>query len=122
MSENILNPTDRKVTPTSDAEFRPYDRYGAPNPDMDWLPLSGKVEEGYESFLLRMKPGAKSTPHIHTRGEEFYLLDGEMTDCDGTVFETGDFVSYKAGSRHFSASERGCTLFVILRGENKRLE
>lgn len=121
-SENILDPADRKVTPTTDTEFRPYDRYGAPNPTMDWLPLSGNANEGYESFILRMKPGAKSTPHIHTGGEEFYLLDGEMVDCDGKVFKTGDFVSYKPGSRHFSASENGCTLFVILLGENTRVE
>ncbi len=122
IEQSILGSADRKITSTADTVFRPYDRYGAPNPDMDWLPLSGNAQEGYESFVLRMKPGVKSTPHIHTGGEEFYLLDGEMTDCDGTVFRTGDFVSYKPGSRHFSATENGCTLLVILHGENKRVE
>jgi len=121
-NKNILDPTDRTVTSTSDTEFRPYGRYGAPNPTMDWLPLSGDANKGYESFVLRMKPGSESTPHVHTGGEEFYLLDGEMTDCDGAVFKTGDFVSYKPGSRHFSATEKGCTLLVILHGENKRVE
>ncbi len=121
-TENILDPADRKITSTTDTEYKPYDRYGATNPTMDWLPLSGNAGEGYESFVLRMKPGAKSTPHIHTGGEEFYLLDGEMIDCDGTVFKTGDFVSYKPGSRHFSTTKNGCTLLVILHGENRKAE
>ena len=119
IKHDLLDPRDRKVTATTTTPFRPYDRYGKPNPMMDWLPLSGDASEGYETFVLKMKPGAKSTPHIHTGGEQFYVIDGTMTDCDGTTFLAGDYVNYKPASRHFSTSENGCTLLVILRGKNE---
>lgn len=119
---NILEPGDREVTAISHTKFRPYDRYGTPNPSMDWVPLNGNANEGFESFLLKMKPGAQSTPHVHTGGEEFYIIDGTFTDCDGETFSAGDYVAYRPGSRHFSTSTDGCTLLVILRGQNESIQ
>lgn len=107
---------------TSTAALRPYDRYGIHDPALEWLPLSGVYASDYECFLVRFKPGAASRPHEHTGPEEFLVLEGELEDCDGTVFKTGDFVSYRAGSRHFSRSPAGCLLLVIVRGTNRLLD
>ncbi len=49
------------------------------------------------------------------------MLDGELEDCDGTVFRAGDFVTFKPGSRHYSVSKKGCTMLVVLRGQNYAL-
>ena len=121
ITENSLNPDDRKVIKTGDVPYEPYDRYGFSNPAMDWFPLSGSADTGFETFLLKMKPGAQSTPHQHTRREEFLVLEGTITDCDGVTFSIGDYVKFKPGSKHHSHSEDGCILLVILTGQNRAI-
>jgi len=119
--KNILKPEDREVITTASMEFTPYNRYGPDHPTMDWIPLSGNADDGFETFLLKMKPGAQSTPHEHTQREEFLVMEGSMTDCDGTMFTTGDYVKFKPGSTHYSNSKDGCTLLVVLTGQNRQL-
>ena len=114
---DLLDASMRRVIATAGAAFLPYDRYGVTRDDMEYLPLSAP-DATPEILLIRFKPGAASTPHEHTGGEEFYVLDGELTDCDGARFGAGDYVCYQPGSRHFSVSEKGCTLLVILGGRN----
>lgn len=110
----------RRIVCTADEAFRPYDRYGKPNPDLSWLPLSRDDDGEYEAFLIRFEPGGSSTLHEHTGTEEFLVLEGELEDSDGTVLRTGDFVSYPPGSRHSSVSPTGCILAVFLRGGTNR--
>ena len=106
---------------TSTKTLRPYDRYGIEVPGLEWLPLSGGSGEAHECFLVRFKPGAASKPHEHGGTEEFMVLEGELEDSDGTIMRAGDFVSYRPGSRHFSVSESGCLLLVLLTGSGNRL-
>ena len=117
---NLLDTALRRRVQTEGAAFRPYDRYGTVRDDMEYLPLGDPDDTpgGGEIFLIRFKPGARSTPHEHTGGEAFYVLEGELTDCDGTVFRAGDYVCYRPGSRHFSVSKTGCTLLAVLGGRN----
>ncbi len=123
---DLLDTSLRRVIATAGAAFLPYDRYGVAREDMEYLPL-GDARDGSgpgvagvaEIFLIRFKPGAASTPHEHTGGEAFYVLEGELKDCDGAVFGAGDYVRYQPGSRHFSVSETGCTLLVMLGGRNR---
>ena len=110
----------RKLIRTPDAKFQTYNRYGKTLPGVEWLPLSGGAEVGKEVYLIRFDPGSRSHPHIHHGSEEFLVLDGELTDDDGTVFQTGDFVRFEPGSEHWSFSEKGCTLLVILAGGTNR--
>ena len=118
----MLDTSLRQVIDTGDDQFKPYDRYGEPVAGMSWIPLSGELMNGsYECFLLRMQPGSRSNPHEHTGFEEFLVVDGEIVDCDGQVFNSGDYVRFQPGSKHSSHSPGGCTLLVILRGNNRAL-
>ena len=113
----------RKIVNTSSTEFSPYNRYGDPIPGMHWIPLSGELLNGeFESFLLKMDPGANSKPHEHMGIEEFYMVDGILIDNDKVEFKTGDFVKFSPGSKHSSYTPDGCTLLVMLRGNNRSLE
>jgi len=118
----MLDASLRQVVSTASDQFKPYDRYGAPIAGMSWIPLAGETGNGaYECFLLRMNAGARSKPHEHTGHEEFLVVDGELIDCDGQVFNSGDYVRFQPGSKHSSSTVDGCTLLVILRGNNRPL-
>ena len=110
----------RTLIRTPDKKFQPYNRYGKTLPGVEWLPLSGGAEADKEVYLIRFSPGSRSHPHIHQGSEEFLVLDGELTDHDGMVFRGGDFVRFEPGSEHWSYSENGCTLLVILAGGTNR--
>ena len=118
----LLDSRLRQVIPSAKIKMKPYDRYGHPRHDMEWLHLDGRAEDGFECFLLRLKPGASSTPHEHSGQEHFLMLDGELIDSDGAVFKAGDFVTFQPGSRHCSWSKTGCTMLVVLRGQNYAVE
>ena len=84
--------------------------------------ISYDAEAGEGCYLVRFAPGAASTPHEHVGYEEFLVLDGTLTDCDGTVYRRNDFVSLKPGSKHVSVSDDGATLAVFVRGGFRVLE
>jgi len=121
MTEPSSTPSDlRKLIRTPEEKFQTYNRYGKTLPGVEWLPLSGGAEANKEVYLIRFSPGSRSHPHIHQGSEEFLVLDGELTDHDGMVFQSGDFVRFDQGSEHWSFSEKGCTLLVILAGGTNR--
>ena len=111
----------RLILRVETAKFRPYDLYGDPVPGIAWKPINFDTEAVRGSFLVRLEPGSKSLPHIHTGGEDSFILDGELVDGDGRVFGPGDIVSYGAGSRHASQSPKGCTILVFLHGPNRAI-
>ncbi len=118
----MLDANLRQITNTANAQFKPYDRYGDPITGLWWIPLSGDLLNGvFECFLLRMDAGARSKPHEHTGHEEFLVLEGQLIDCDGQCFNSGDYVRFLPGSKHSSHSPEGCTMIVILRGNNRSL-
>ena len=78
-------------------EFKPFDNYGKPIKGMSWHKISYEKEKGQGSYILKMDPGAKSIAHEHVDFEEFYMLDGELTDADGKIFKKGDFISFEPG-------------------------
>ena len=118
----MLDTSLRKIISTRDDEFKPYDRYVEPIPGMSWIALSGDLLNGeFECFLLRMDPGAQSRPHEHMGFEEFLVMEGELIDCDGSVYRNGDFVRLLPGSKHSSHTPNGCVLLVMLRGNNRPL-
>jgi anti-sigma factor ChrR (cupin superfamily) len=77
--------------------------------------------EGAGFTLYRMAPGSSSQPHEHTCHEQFFVIEGEVTDNDGHVYKAGDFVLLKTGTQHFSTTKTGATLVVFVRELEKNL-
>lgn len=63
--------------------------------------------------IVRYAPGSAFSPHVHTGGEEFLVLDGVFQDEHGD-FPAGTYVRNPPESSHTPASEAGCTIFVKL--------
>lgn len=104
--------SQRRVVNVHTAAFQAYDMEGPVQPDITWLPISWDDEAGQGSYLMRLQPGAVTIEHEHAGFEEFLVLEGTLTDSDGTVFGAGDFVSY-AGGTHHSWTEDGCLIAVF---------
>lgn len=66
--------------------------------------------EGFH--LYRMPPGMVTRGHRHEGEEHFYVIEGDLTDSDGTTFGPGDIVSYRDGTEHHSSTRNGCLLVV----------
>ena len=95
---------------------------GRPDEQTYWHNVSFDEATGQGSYFYRMAPGSRSEAHVHRGPEEFFVIEGELTDHDGHTYRQGDFASLAAGSRHFSTSENGCVLIVTHRGELVELE
>jgi anti-sigma factor ChrR (cupin superfamily) len=89
---------------------------GLPDEDVWWKNVSYDESTGQGSYLMIMAPGTRCNPHRHNGPEEFYILEGDLEDCDGHLYVAGDFASLSGGSEHFSVSRSGCRLVVTHRG------
>jgi anti-sigma factor ChrR (cupin superfamily) len=102
----------RRTVNAHTTPFREYDMEGPVQPEMSWLPVSYDETTGQGTYLMRMEPGAVTIEHEHGGFEEFLMLEGTLTDSDGTVFRAGDFVSYRGGTHH-SWTDDGCLIAVF---------
>ena len=91
---------------------------------MEWIPspLAGvsrrmldrqAAESGRATSIVRYEPDSFFSPHTHTGGEEFLVLDGVFSDEMGD-FGPGMYVRNPVGSKHKPHSKDGCTIFVKL--------
>ncbi|MDZ4737832.1 MAG: cupin domain-containing protein [Rhodospirillaceae bacterium] len=103
----------RRVIRRGDRNYIDYDLEGPPQPEMEWLPISYDPATNQGCYLMRMAPGAVTIPHHHPGMEEFLIIEGELTDSDGTVFRAGDFISYDGGTWHNSWTGPGCVIVVF---------
>ena len=78
------------------------------------LQLNDKLPKGVGFHAYKMAPGATTEAHIHTSDEEFFVLEGDISDNDGTEYIAGDLVLMKAGTSHCSTTKNGCTLLVYI--------
>lgn len=78
------------------------------------LQLNAEMPDGVGFHAYKMAPGMVTQPHVHTSDEEFFVLQGDITDNDGTEYREGDLVLMKAGTEHFSTTKHGCTLLVYI--------
>lgn len=78
------------------------------------LQLNTELERGVGFHAYKMAPGMTTQSHIHTSHEEFFVLEGDITDNDGTEYVAGDLVLMKAGTEHNSTTKNGCTLLVYI--------
>ena len=109
----------RKITKLNNLKFEPFDKYGKPIKGWSWHKISFDKKSNFGTYISKLDPGVKTIPHIHTGYEEFFILEGELIDSDGTVFKKGDFVTFEPGSTHNSYTKNGCLLIVFMRGINK---
>ncbi len=63
--------------------------------------------------IVRYAPGSQFSPHVHTGGEEFFVIDGVFQDEHGD-FPAGCYVRNPPTSSHTPGSELGCTILVKL--------
>jgi anti-sigma factor ChrR (cupin superfamily) len=64
--------------------------------------------------VVKYAPGSQFPSHHHGLGEEIFVLQGELTDEQGS-YGPGTYIKNPAGSSHAPGSVVGCTLFVKLR-------
>ena len=113
---------ERFINNLNNLKFKPFDNYGEPIKGMSWHKISyDKQNGGFGTYILKMDPDAKSLPHVHQGFEEFFVIEGELTDADGKTFKKGDFVTFEPGSTHNSHTKNGCLLIVFMRGINKSI-
>lgn len=103
---------DRRVANIHTAAYTAWE--SEENPGTDYLQLNTAQPPGTGFHVYRMGPGTRSDAHEHTGDEEFLVLEGELTDHDGTVYRTGDLVWLRKGTKHWSHTEKGCLLAVYI--------
>ena len=111
----------RQIIAIKGEELLPYNRYGKVSSGLKWLPLSKDETLEHEVFIIHFEADSSSNLHRHNGNEEFYVLEGELIDADGKLFNKGDYVKFQKGSEHSSYSKTGCTLLVILYGGKNEL-
>ncbi len=71
------------------------------------------AESGRATTIVRYAPGSSFSPHTHTGGEEFVVLEGTFSDDMGD-FPKGMYVRNPVGSTHTPSSADGCVILVKL--------
>ncbi len=90
---------DWLASPMKGVERRPLDRVGA--------------EVARATTIVRYAPGSAFSPHVHTGGEEFIVLEGVFQDEHGD-FPTGSYIRNPPESSHTPRSQEGCIILVKL--------
>lgn len=104
---------ERMVANIHEAEFEPFinDR----GQQDGWvLQLDRTNPPGTGFHIYKMDPGYTTIAHEHLGAEEFYVISGDATDNDGTVYRPGDLVLLKSGTQHTTYSENGCVVVCYL--------
>lgn len=110
-----MKPVDqaqRRVVNLRDAIFEPFDENGD-EMGTSMLQLNPNAPHATGFYIYKMEPGSSSAPHHHLGAEEFYVIEGELMDNDGTVYRAGDVVWLDAGTEHNSVSTTGATIAVF---------
>ena len=63
--------------------------------------------------IVRYAPESHFSPHVHTGGEEFIVLEGIFEDDYGN-WPTGSYIRNPPTSKHQPGSKDGCVIFVKL--------
>jgi anti-sigma factor ChrR (cupin superfamily) len=64
--------------------------------------------------LVRYAPNSTFSPHVHSGGEEFFVLEGEFGD-EHQIYPAGAYVRNPIGSKHSPrVGEQGCLIIVKL--------
>ncbi|WP_104018378.1 cupin domain-containing protein [Roseovarius nitratireducens] len=97
-----------------EAAFTPYPG----ETGTSFIQLNPQVKRDIGFYIYWVGPGSHSTPHRHGGAEEFLVVDGELSDNDGTAYRTGDVVWLAPGTEHTSYTEKGCIVVVYSEAED----
>lgn len=100
----------RRVANIHSADFVPIQTDGIP--DGEVLQLNDAHPLGAGFYVYRMAPGTTTVAHRHKGDEEFLIIEGDLTDNDGTEYGPGDLVWLKDGTEHCSTTRGGCLIAV----------
>ncbi len=92
--------------------------------ELDWIdsPIEGVQrrmldrigdEVARATSIVKYAPRSAFSPHVHTGGEEFIVLDGVFSDEHGD-FPAGSYIRNPPTSSHTPGSTPGCVIFVKL--------
>ena len=108
-----INSHERKVVNIKTAKFTPYDTKTTGETGTSYIKLNPTMPRDVGFYIYKMEPGSSSVPHRHGGAEEFYVIEGQLRDNDGTIYSAGDVVWLAPGTEHNSYSENGCTVAVF---------
>ena len=111
-----IDPTHRRIANIHQAEFKPFVYPDGLALGDTVLQLDDSKDLGIGFHVYRMPPGMTTRGHRHEGEEHFYVIEGDLTDNDGTTFGPGDIVSYRDGTEHSSHTKNGCLLVVWISG------
>ena len=90
------------------------DWVASPMPGVDRRALDRVGEEvARATSIVLYAPGSEFSPHVHTGGEEFVVLEGVFQDEHGD-FPQGSYIRNPPQSKHKPGSQNGCIIFVKL--------
>ena len=107
---------NRTVATFGDEGFELMRMPGLEDEQVWWKNISYDQTTGQGSYLMIMAPGTRCNPHRHNGAEEFYMVEGDLVDCDGAQYRAGDFVSLTGTTAHESVSPSGARIVVTHRG------
>ncbi len=92
--------------------------------DMEWIdsPMAGVSRRPLDrvgseiaraTSVVRYAKGSHFSPHVHTGGEEFIVLEGVFQDEHGD-FPRGSYIRNPPKSSHTPSSKSGCIILVKL--------
>lgn len=119
MAEVTARVPKMKATPDGSTYVRPG--------EMEWRPTQFekvRIKVLYEdkvagemTCLVKLDPGAYLPMHMHPEIEQALVLEGSITDHDGTAY-AGDYVWRRPGSTHDNHSKDGAVVFAVYRKPN----
>lgn len=79
--------------------------------------IGGEVARA--TSLVKYDPASYFSPHTHSGGEEFFVLEGTFCDEHGD-YPAGSYVRNPIGTTHKPHSDEGCVIFVKLHQFDER--
>src|SRR6056297_22176 len=101
-----IKPENRRVVNVRDADYTQFMSGNEPDGEILQLGRDKPLGEGF--YIYRMAPGMTTQAHKHKGAEEFYIIEGDLTDNDGTEYRAGDLVWLADGTEHCSTTKNGC--------------
>ena len=101
--------TRRMVIDAESLPWEPSPMAGVARRKLDRI--GGEVARA--TSLVRYDAGSRFSEHVHSGGEEFFVLEGVFSD-EHADYPAGTYVRNPIGTAHSPHSDEGCIIFVKL--------